>query len=390
MRSSVSRQQDGQLDRRRATAFVESIFEDDDLHSKRLETLANGVVGTLRTGRASIHAIGQAYAEVARIGPKHGVKQVDRYLSNAAFDVWRLLPSWAAFLIGGRSEIVIALDWTDYDDDDHTTLSAYIVTRHGRASPLAWRTVHKSKLKQRQVSLEREFIGDLAKALPAGVRVVLLADRGFADQTLYAKLDTLGWDYVVRFRGYVLMEHDGRTAHASEWVPPHGRATIVHRPRITARRTEVPAVVLVHAKKMKEAWCLVTSLAARAASEVVKLYGKRFTIEETFRDQKDMRFGLGLRATHIRDPARRDRLLLLVALAHVLLTLLGAAAEAAGLDRLLKVNTSPHRTHSLFRQGSYWYGAIPNMREDWLKPLMAAFEQLVSGQPVFEDVFGAI
>ncbi|MGK3996230.1 hypothetical protein [Sorangium sp. So ce1024] len=41
---------------------------------------------------------------------------------------------------------------------------------------------------------------------------------------------------------------------------------------------------------------------------------------------------MGLSATHIRDAARHDRLLLRVALAHTLLTLLGAASEASGLD----------------------------------------------------------
>ncbi len=50
-------------------------------------------------------------------------------------------------------------------------------------------------------------------------------------------------------------------------------------------------------------------------------------------------------------PARRDRLWLLNALVVVLLTLLGAAGEALGYDRLLKSNTAKRRTHSLFRQG---------------------------------------
>jgi hypothetical protein len=38
-------------------------------------------------------------------------------------------------------------------------------------------------------------------------------------------------------------------------------------------------------------------------------------------------------------------------LAVVLLTLLGAASEAVGYDRMLKTNTSKRRAHSLFRQG---------------------------------------
>lgn len=110
---------------------------------------------------------------------------------------------------------------------------------------------------------------------------------------------------------------------------------------------------------MKDSWCLATSRADWQASMVVKMYGRRFTIEETFRDTKDLHFGMGLKATHIKTPARRDRLLLLVAVAHAMLTLLGAAAEAAGLDRYLKANTVKRRTHSLYRQGRYWYSCLP-------------------------------
>ena len=152
----------------------------------------------------------------------------------------------------------------------------------------------------------------------------------------------------------------------------------------------VPAVVLVHAPKMKEAWCLATTLSKRKASEVVKLYSKRFTIEETFRDEKDLHFGMGLSATHIREAGRRDRLLLLAAIAHALLTLLGAAAEETGLDRYLKVNTVKRRTHSLFRQGLYWYDCIPTMREEWLRPLMAAFDRLVRNHAVLGEILGVI
>ncbi len=53
---------------------------------------------------------------------------------------------------------------------------------------------------------------------------------------------------------------------------------------------------------------------------MVKLYGKRFTTEENFRDTKDIKFGLGISATHIGKPQRRDRLLLVCAMAQALLT----------------------------------------------------------------------
>ena len=120
------------------------------------------------------------------------------------------------------------------------------------------------------------------------------------------------------------------------------------------------------------------------------MYGRRFTIEETFRDQKDNHFGLGLSATHISDERRRDRLLFLAAIAHTLLTLLGAASEETGLDRTLKVNTSSKRTHSLFRQGLHWFQAMPNMRQEWYDRLIVSFDRIVANHAFCKEIFDII
>lgn len=378
------------LDRISTQQLVDTLFA-GDLHARRVLSVANGVTGVLRAATLSVHAIGEGYAEVARTKPRHGVKQVDRFLSNHAIDVAALTPSWARFVVADRKEIVLALDWTDFEKDDHTTLSAYVVTRHGRATPLAWKTVTKSTLKTRRNDFEYELVERLHGAIPVDVAVTVLADRGFGDQKLYALLMSLGWDFVIRFRQCILVEDARGTQKAAEaWVPKTGRATMLKDVLVTNDRAALPAVVVVHQAKMKEPWCLATSLSAKTASEVVALYAKRFTIEETFRDAKDLRFGMGLSATHIRDAARRDRLLLLAAIAHALLTLLGAASERTGMDAYLKVNTAKKRTHSLFRQGAYWYGAIPEMRDDWLANLMAAFDQIVSEHAVFQELYALI
>ena len=370
--------------------FVENLFG-ADLHAMRVLSLANGVVGVLHAAVLAIRAIGQAYAKVANIKPKSGVKQVDRLLSNTGIDVLRSLKLWVEFVIGVRKEIVIALDWTDFEKDDHTTLCAYLVTRHGRATPLAWKTVKKSALKGTQKDHEYELIEWLHGAIDETVEVVLLADRGFGDRKLYDFLAFIGWDFVIRFRGGIVVENAaGEARPADAWVPASRRATMLREVRVTGDRAKVAAVVLVHAPKMKEAWCLATTLSDRKAGDIVKLYGKRFTIEETFRDIKDNHFGMGLSATHIHNAGRRDRLLLLAAIAHALLTLLGAASEEAGLDRYLKVNTVKRRTHSLYRQGLYWYDCIPTLREDWLRPLMIAFERIVREHAVFREIFGII
>jgi hypothetical protein len=381
---------DVKLDPAYVKAFIENIFN-EDMHTARVLSLSNGVVGVLHAAALAIHAIGQAYAKVANIKPKSGVKQVDRLLSNAGLDMSVVIRPWVKFVVGVRKEIVVALDWTDFEKDDHTTLCAYLVTSHGRSTPLAWKTVKKSTLKGTRNDHEYSLVEVLHEAIDADVEVVLLADRGFGDHKLYAFLESLGWDFVIRFRGCIAVRSAaGETRAAEEWVPTNGRATMLRKVCVTDDRAEVPAVVVARAPQMKEAWCLATTLSKRKASEVVKLYGKRFTIEETFRDEKNLHFGMGLSATHIRDAGRRDRLLLLAAIAHALLTLLGAASEECGMDRYLKVNTVKRRTHSLYRQGLYWYDCIPTMREDWLRPLMTAFDRIVREQAVFHEILGII
>jgi hypothetical protein len=371
-------------------SFVEQVVG-DDMHARRVLSLANGVVGVIHAAALAVHFIGEGLAAAMGTDPKHAIKQVDRLLSNPAISLSVFFSHWVPFVIGPRKAIRVALDWTEFDRDGQTTIALYLLTRHGRATPLVWKTVRKSELKERQSGYEDAVIDELHHLLPDDVRVTLLADRGFGDQKRYAHLDVLGFSYVIRFRDNIRVESaDGESKPAADWVPANGRAKMLRDARVTDDRAKLRAVVCMKAAGMKEAWCLATNRTDLPASDVVKLYGQRFTIEETFRDQKDLRFGMGLSSTHIHDPARRDRILMLAAFAQALLTLLGAASEKAGLDRYLKANTSKKRTHSLFRQGSYWYSALPNLRDERLRPLMEAFGQIVSDHAISRDILGVL
>ena len=141
---------------------------------------------------------------------------------------------------------------------------------------------------------------------------------------------------------------------------------------------------------MKEAWHLAASDGALTASQIIKLYSKRWTIEPSFRDSKDRRFGMGMSALRIDDPQRRDRLLLLNAFAILLLTLLGAAGESLGMDRQLRTSIAKRRVHSLFRQGCLLYDLISNMPEAALRSLIARFQDLLSQNPTFSQAFGFV
>jgi len=378
------------LDEKQVHSFLESLFE-DDLHAKRILSLSHAVLGVIHAASLGVHTIGKALAWARGTRGKHGVKQVDRMLSNQGINVWELFALWVPYVLGQRDKAVVALDWTDFDADGQTTLVASLVASHGRTTPLVWHTLEKAALEGMRNETEDFVLQRLREVVPEGVEVIVLADRGFGDQKFYALLEQLKFDYVVRFRQCIqVMDEQGEKKSAGEWVPETGRALRLVGARVTQDEAPVPAVVCVKKKGMEEAWCLATSLKEATAAFVVGLYGKRFRTEETFRDVKDLRFGMGLSWVKVSSPERRDRLLLVSALACGLLTLLGAAGESLGMERYLKCNTVKTRTYSLFRQGCEYYQAIPMMPEDQLLPLMERFAQLLGEQPVFREVFGPI
>lgn len=373
----------------RVTEFLKELFG-DCLHAKRVLSFANGVVGVLHAAAVGVHAIGQGLALARGLEPKHAIKQVDRLLSNSGINPKSLDSAWVSYVLADRKEAVVIIDWTDFDADDQTTCALHLVTTHGRATPLLWKTVLKKDLKGHQFQLENDLLDRLQACVPREIPLTLLADRGFGSQLRYDYLDAMGWDYIIRFREDILVECDGVCQPARAWLHANGRARKLAEAQVTADKAAVGAVVVVYDRKMKDAWCLATSRTELTATEVTALYGRRFLIEETFRDAKDLRFGLGLSATRLSNCNRRDRVLLLTTIAHALLTLLGAACEEVGLDKKLKVNTVKRRSHSLFRQGSFWFHAIPTMREEWLLPLMEAFGRLLQQHAFFSAAFGVL
>jgi hypothetical protein len=296
-----------------------------------------------------------------------------------------------AFLLADRTEVVLALDWTDFDSDRHSTIALYMMTSHGRATPLMWKTHSETKLRNHRNDYEDELLGYIREIVPPHVKVTVIADRGFGDQALYSLLAESNLHFVIRFRStFKVTTAEGYCFTAAALVPQNGRARKHSQAKVTGDKTPVAALVCHKAKRMKAAWCLATSRDDLTASQVVAFYARRFTLEESFRDTKDPRFGLGLSATYVGSTVRRDRLFLIGAPAQALLTMLGAASEATGLDRKLKVNTVKHRTMSLFNQGMYWHQAIPGVREEWLRPLMDTFDRIVREQPVCCEIFGVI
>lgn len=373
------------------TNVIDSIFGDSE-HSKRKQSLANAALGVISSSSLIVHRIGLGLAEAQDLLGKHAVKQVDRLLSNDKLVVWNCFANYVPYVVGGRKEIVAAMDWTDFDADKQATITISLVTSHGRATPLIWKTVPKSTLKNKRNDHEDEVLHRLKEVLPCDVQVTILADRGFGDAKLYDFLKSdLGFDFVIRFRGNInVTNHQGECRKANDWVGLDGRAKLLRHAAVTSQQYKVPSVVCVKAKKMKQTWCIASSKEKVSARELINWYAKRWGIEPQFRDTKDIHFGMGLSETSVSNPERRDRLLLISALAIVILTLLGAAGEAIGIDRYVKVNTVKRRTLSLFRQGCHYYNKLPNMKSNEARELIQCFTDLLLEKPFLQNILWVI
>src|SRR4029079_13742768 len=100
-----------------------------------------------------------------------------------------------------------------------------LLCRHGRATPLFWLTVETATLKDRRNGYEYQALVRLAEALPIGIKVCLVADRGFGDRKLYRLLtEELKFDFVIRFRGNITVTAaDGEAPPAADCARQGGR-----------------------------------------------------------------------------------------------------------------------------------------------------------------------
>lgn len=355
--------------------ILEEIFG-ESLHKKRQLSLGYAALGILSSQSLFLHHMGEGLAEARGLSKKHATKQIDRLLSNKGVDIWEIAAYWIPYIIEEQTNILTSLDWTSFADDEQTTISLNIVTKAGCSVPLLWKTVENKRLKYNRARYEDQLLSRFKEVLPQGVQVTLLADRGFADQKFFHFLsEALAFDYIVRIKSNTLIKSQaGESRKASAWLKKDGHISRLVSPTITAQNYPVKQTVFIQDKGMKSAWFLVSNIPDKTAREIVNLYAKRWKIEPYFRDLKDSRFGYALQETHLRHD-RRDRLLFLVALCYVLINLLGSVGEKLGLDKLLKVNTVKTRTHSLFRQGQFYYEFFHRLKPEQQKDLTLAFSE---------------
>lgn len=361
---------------------------DEILHSKQADAISTGIMGAVYGTRLNSTNMGIAIANVLGTSPRYAIKQVDRLCGNIKID-WKVSQSkYVRYVIASRKTLFVSLDWTEFGKDQQSQLMLNLITSHGRATPLLWKTYYDRTIRHHRSQYERSIIRALKDIIPPGTHIILLADRGFFSIRFFDYIQRiLGWDYIIRMReNTYVTTNDGRYFKIKEGVPSNGRIAEYRNAMVTAKDGFVENVVCLKRRNMKEAWALATSMKSHK-QEIIDLYARRFTCEEHYRDAKDDRFGIGFKETRVSTPARRDRMTFVNAVAVILMTLLGAAGERLGCDRMLRANTVQSRTHSLYRQGREY---VKGMLQSQFTRLRKLLWQLFYEHPKTYVAFGVL
>lgn len=356
------------------------LFNNFQLHSKRLSSLGDAVLGSLTSQSLQPSKMGDGLAVAKGLLPKHARKQIDRLVSNHGIDVDACQNTLAKLLIGIRLRIIVAMDWTVFAKDGQMTITLRLVTTHGRATPLLWQTVSVVGLKGNKNSHVFALLEKLRLLVPDNCQVIVVADREFGTLNNMKKLkEELKFDYILRVkRNFTVTDKQSTKKLAYEWLNTQV-ATCIDDAKITVENYPVKKVIICKEPAMKEMWVLACSISDIATQTVLNLYGKRWTTECSYRDEKDLYFGMGLKKARVKKIARRQRLLLISAIVIIFLTLLGAASEAAGFDRYIKANTVKTRTHSLFSQGRLVFKLAANLAQGWKTVIATYFIEYCQG-----------
>ncbi len=319
-------------------------------HSKWLDlrhrqTLAWMMVGlmcakTVSLGAWAPYVVGRAqYAQSL-------VRRFRRWLDNNRIKVQPLygplieqaLVSW----MGKR--VYVALDtsmlWNTY------CLIRLSLIYRGRAVPLGWRVIKHGSA---AVAFEtyKALLAEVQSHLPLACKVVLLADRGFADTQLMSHLSQLGWHFRIRIKANFWM-HPSHLAsfQVGEIELKPGHMCFWQGVSMTDKHFGPVHLAVARPLGSEEYWYVISDEAADL--KTFEEYGLRFDIEENFLDDKSN--GFQLESSLIRSAEALERLCLVLAVTTLYLVSLGTFVVKQGKRRLV----DPH-----------WFRGLSYLKIGW-------------------------
>ena len=322
------------------------------LHAKLAEAVDAAVGGALGGGHLSLSQLARSVKSAVAV--RYRVKRIDRLLGNASLhsarlDIYRKL---AARWLSGLDNVLVLIDWSDATTDQRWHLLRASVAVEGRSVTL-YEEIHPQRA-YGNLEVHRRFLACLAKLLPVACQPLIITDAGFRS-TWFDLVTDRHWPWIGRIRGKDMVSISGgpwrrctevfqdatpqiQVFAKARYVRSHPTACqLILTTRVSKgrhRRTRMgkqsrSRSSLKAARGAREPWLLACSpgLSILDGAAIIAIYAKRMRIEQSFRDLKNERLGLGFSAARSRSAKRLEILLLIAHLSSWLMRLMGECAQ---------------------------------------------------------------
>lgn len=278
------------------------------------------------------------------------VNRLRRFLSNEAVDVatWYRPLARQILSVFADQQVRLMIDTTKVGFN-HRLLVIGLAYRQ-RTLPLVW-SVHTGSRGHTTTAEQLALFKQVAAWLSPGADVLVLGDTEFQQVPLLRWFCRQGWHFVMRQQGRIKVyraNQGWQKLNALELSP--GETRSIGWVRLTEKYAMGWFWLVLHWDADEdEPWYLISDQAG--PRRIIRLYEKRMWIEEMFGDEKG--HGFDLEATHLRDSARLDRLVLGVCIAFVYFITLGSWVVKRGFRHL--IDKKSRRDKSYFRLGMDWF-----------------------------------
>lgn len=318
-------------------------FVFDEMHASRCAALLDAVRALIAGRRLTLMELARSWPDALRVAAP--LKKLDRLLGNPHLAgerdaLYAAVTRWVV----RQPRPVIVVDWSPLDGRGRFQLLRAGLAVGGRTL-----TLYESVCPAKNVGsprIERALLRALKRSVPAGSTPILVTDAGFHAPWFHA-VRRLGWHWIGRMRGRVLVKPQAAENTFDHWIP----CTQLYR-RVreaardlglwdTVRRNSIVCRLVLHykaprgridttlkgerarnrysrkiAQRESDPWLLAVSPTLDLTpAQVAAIYARRMQIEQSFRDLKSHRYGVGFEDSLTRTGDRLATLLLILALA---------------------------------------------------------------------------
>lgn len=294
-------------------AHVASVIEEDlgdretGLQRPHIKAIADVCSAALTTRSCNTGEWG-AVLPRKTIDSKSRERYISRLLSNKLINPIMVMGGFIPELIemsgSNGKTVILMMDQSKISDGFECLMISLRVGE--RAIPVCWRVVRTGG--PIGFDTQEGLLNEALKMVPAGISILLMGDRFYGTSALINWCKNQGWDYRIRLKGNLILNHEGGQITTGEAVS----AGLTSMEDAVLNDTGVGTNIgIIHEPGHKEPW--IIAMNSKPSLYKTLDYSMRWGIEAMFSDFKSR--GFNITKTHLKHADRIERLILILTIA---------------------------------------------------------------------------